>query len=143
MAISRYNEWLCKTNFSFLTGASHPYHLIKTASDFGYQSICVNDFDGVYGAARMYRELGKLKSLHGVKDDTSIGGQASSVPAAGDHVTALAPVRDSRDIGPLGSGSSPMGIGALHRGSTACSLKLNIGKSTLGWYMPMASMDEF
>jgi error-prone DNA polymerase len=55
------HEWLCKTNFSFLIGASHPHDIVKTASDLQYSSICVNDFDGVYGLARTYRELERLK----------------------------------------------------------------------------------
>jgi error-prone DNA polymerase len=56
-----FNEWLCKTNFSFLQGASHPRDLIETASRLGYQSLCINDFDGAYGLARCYRELERLK----------------------------------------------------------------------------------
>ncbi len=56
-----FHEWLCKTNFSFLTGASHPVDIIRSAALSGYQSICVNDFDGVYGLARCYRELQRLQ----------------------------------------------------------------------------------
>ncbi len=58
---NHFNEWLCKTNFSFLQGASHPRDIIETADTLGYQSLCINDFDGVYGLARCYRELGHLK----------------------------------------------------------------------------------
>ena len=56
-----FNEWLCKTNFSFLQGASHPVDIINRANLMGYQSLCVNDYDGGYGLARCYRELGYLK----------------------------------------------------------------------------------
>ena len=56
-----FNEWLCKTNFSFLQGASHPRDLLETANRLGYQSLCINDFDGAYGLARCYRELERLK----------------------------------------------------------------------------------
>ncbi len=56
-----FNEWLCKTNFSFLHGASHPRDIIETANALGYQSICINDFDGAYGLARCYRELDYLR----------------------------------------------------------------------------------
>ena len=56
-----FNEWLCKTNFSFLQGASHPRDLVETANRLGYQSLCINDFDGAYGLARCYRELEYLK----------------------------------------------------------------------------------
>ncbi|MDH3631838.1 MAG: error-prone DNA polymerase [Gammaproteobacteria bacterium] len=63
---SNFNEWLCKTNFSFLHGASHPRDLIERANSLGYQSLCINDFDGAYGLARCYRELDYLKknNLH-------------------------------------------------------------------------------
>jgi error-prone DNA polymerase len=56
-----FNEWLCKTNFSFLQGASHPVDLITRANALGYGSLCINDFDGAYGLARCYRELDYLK----------------------------------------------------------------------------------
>jgi len=58
---ANFNEWLCKTNFSFLQGASHPRDLVETADRLGYQSLCINDFDGAYGLARCYRELEYLK----------------------------------------------------------------------------------
>ncbi|MDJ0776747.1 MAG: error-prone DNA polymerase [Gammaproteobacteria bacterium] len=56
-----FDEWLCKTNFSFLHGASHPRDLVERASRLGYRSLCINDFDGVYGLARCYRELAYLR----------------------------------------------------------------------------------
>jgi error-prone DNA polymerase len=58
---NNFNEWLCKTNFSFLHGASHPRDLIETANRLGYQSLCINDFDGAYGLARCYRELDYIR----------------------------------------------------------------------------------
>ena len=58
-----YHEWLCKTNFSFLIGASHPRDIVTTAIKLGYSSLGINDFDGVYGIARTYREVKKLQSL--------------------------------------------------------------------------------
>ena len=58
---AHFNEWLCKTNFSFLQGASHPVDLVTRANQLDYGSLCINDFDGVYGLARCYRELAYLK----------------------------------------------------------------------------------
>ena len=52
-----FDEWLCKTNFSFLHGASHPRDLVTRADRLGYRSLCINDFDGAYGLARCHREL--------------------------------------------------------------------------------------
>lgn len=59
-----WHEWLCKTNFSFLTGASHPHELIARASQQGYASLCINDFDGAYGLARSFLEHKRLKANH-------------------------------------------------------------------------------
>ncbi|NRA45939.1 MAG: error-prone DNA polymerase [Oligoflexales bacterium] len=59
-----WHEWLCKTNFSFLTGASHPHELISRAAEQQYASLCINDFDGAYGLARSFIEHRRLaKSL--------------------------------------------------------------------------------
>ncbi|MFT5658027.1 MAG: error-prone DNA polymerase [Gammaproteobacteria bacterium] len=58
---SNFHEWLCKTNFSFLQGASHPVDLVTRANELDYGALCINDFDGGYGLARSYRELLYLK----------------------------------------------------------------------------------
>ena len=59
--IPEVHEWLVKSNFSFLRGASSPRKLLLTANALGYQSICINDFDGCYGLARAYNELKNLQ----------------------------------------------------------------------------------
>jgi error-prone DNA polymerase len=51
----------CKTNFSFLEGASHPDELVEEAHRLGLSTIAVTDRDGVYGIVRAHlkaRELG-------------------------------------------------------------------------------------
>lgn len=48
-------EWLSKTNFSFLTGASHAFQMVARAHKLGYGALAVSDFDGVYGLARAWR----------------------------------------------------------------------------------------
>ena len=52
----QYHEWLCKTNFSFLSSTIVPYELIQTVDRLQYQSLCINDFDGLYGIARTYND---------------------------------------------------------------------------------------
>jgi error-prone DNA polymerase len=56
-----WHEWLCKTNFSFLVGASHPDELVERAYQMGYRSLAISDFDGVYGLARSYRAAKKIR----------------------------------------------------------------------------------
>ncbi|MGE3547506.1 MAG: error-prone DNA polymerase, partial [Kofleriaceae bacterium] len=51
----------CKSNFSFLEGASHPEELVEEAHRLGIGSIALTDRDGVYGMVRAHvkaRELG-------------------------------------------------------------------------------------
>jgi error-prone DNA polymerase len=51
----------CKSNFSFLEGASHPEELVEEAHRLGIGSLALTDRDGVYGMVRAHvkaRELG-------------------------------------------------------------------------------------
>jgi len=51
----------CKSNYSFLEGASHPEELVEEAHALGLRSLALTDRDGVYGAVRAFvkaRELG-------------------------------------------------------------------------------------
>ncbi len=51
----------CKSNFSFLEGASHPDELVEEAARVGIRSLALTDRDGVYGLVRAHvkaRELG-------------------------------------------------------------------------------------
>ncbi|MBI5527479.1 MAG: PHP domain-containing protein, partial [Deltaproteobacteria bacterium] len=52
----------CKSNYSFLEGASHPEDLVETAARLGLPAIAITDRDGVYGAVRAYvkaKEIGQ------------------------------------------------------------------------------------
>ena len=56
-----YAALFCKSNFSFLEGASHPDELIEEAHVQGVRSLALVDRDGVYGVVRAHvkaRELG-------------------------------------------------------------------------------------
>jgi error-prone DNA polymerase len=51
----------CKSNFSFLEGASHPEELVETCDALGLRSLALTDRDGVYGIVEAHtkaRELG-------------------------------------------------------------------------------------
>ncbi len=51
----------CKSNFSFLEGASHPDEIVEQAHRLGLSSVAVTDRDGVYGVVRAHvraREFG-------------------------------------------------------------------------------------
>ncbi|SVC87985.1 uncharacterized protein METZ01_LOCUS340839, partial [marine metagenome] len=51
----------CKSNFSFLEGASHPEELVEQVHANGLRSLALTDRDGIYGVVRAYvkaQELG-------------------------------------------------------------------------------------
>src|SRR2546430_12296797 len=80
----------CKSNFSFLEGASHAEELVEEAHRVGMRSIALTDRDGVYG---MIRAHVKAKEL-GVQ--LLCGAQLTVAPAGAE----LAP--------------SPVTLGSLH-----------------------------
>ncbi len=53
----------CKSNYSFLEGASFPDELVEAAYELGCPAIAITDRDGVYGVVRAYE---KAKAL-GIK----------------------------------------------------------------------------
>jgi error-prone DNA polymerase len=52
--MSSYVPLWCKSNFSFLEGASHPDELVEEAHRLGLSTIALTDRDGVYGAVRAH-----------------------------------------------------------------------------------------
>ena len=61
LSMSLYVPLWCKSNFSFLEGASHPDELVEEAYRLGLPAIAITDRDGVYGVVRAHvkaRELG-------------------------------------------------------------------------------------
>ena len=52
MAASRYAELHCRSNFTFLEGASHPEVLVERAAALGLEAVALTDRDGVYGSVR-------------------------------------------------------------------------------------------
>ena len=64
-----YAELHCKTNFSFLEGASHPDELVQAAADHGYYALAVTDCNSVAGVVRAHvaaKDVG-LKLLIGAE----------------------------------------------------------------------------
>ena len=49
-----YAELHCISNFSFLTGASHPEELVEQAKKLGYHAIAITDECSVAGVVRAH-----------------------------------------------------------------------------------------
>jgi error-prone DNA polymerase len=83
----RYAELHCRTNFSFLEGASHAEELVLTAAELGYTALAVTDRNSLAGVVR----------AHGAAKDAElkliIGAEAT--PTEATPVVLWAPDRDS------------------------------------------------
>ena len=49
-----YAELQCKTNFSFLEGASHPEEMVARASELGYSALAITDRNSLAGVVRAH-----------------------------------------------------------------------------------------
>lgn len=58
-----YAELHCRSNFSFLTGASHPEELVERAQALGYSALAITDECSVAGVVRAHAEAERCK-LH-------------------------------------------------------------------------------
>jgi error-prone DNA polymerase len=59
--VSDYVPLWCKSNFSFLEGASHPEELVEACAHLGLDAMALTDRDGIYGVVEAHvaaRELG-------------------------------------------------------------------------------------
>ncbi len=54
--LPRYSELHCRSNFSFLTGASHPEELVQRAAELGYGAIAITDECSLAGVVRAHGE---------------------------------------------------------------------------------------
>jgi error-prone DNA polymerase len=55
-ALPAYAELHCRSNFSFLVGASHPQELVARAAQLGYSAIAITDECSVAGVVRAHEE---------------------------------------------------------------------------------------
>ncbi|MBW2736508.1 MAG: PHP domain-containing protein, partial [Deltaproteobacteria bacterium] len=57
-----YAELHCRTNFSFLSGASHPKELVAHAAKLGLSALAITDLSGLYGIVRAWEARRKIVS---------------------------------------------------------------------------------
>src|SRR5262245_46871337 len=64
-----YAELHCRTNYSFLEGASHPHELVERATELGYTALAITDRESVAGVVRAHvaAKETKLKLLIGTE----------------------------------------------------------------------------
>jgi error-prone DNA polymerase len=55
-----YAGLVCRSNFSFLQGASHPEELVTRAAELGLPALALTDQDGLYGAVKAHLQARML-----------------------------------------------------------------------------------
>src|SRR5438105_854598 len=63
LSLPHYAELHCRSNFSFLSGASHPEELVERAQDLGYSALAITDECSLAGVVRAHIEAQERK-LH-------------------------------------------------------------------------------
>ena len=58
--MSNYAPVWCKSNFSFLEGASHPEELVEICAEQGLGCLALTDRDGVYGVVEAHLKACEL-----------------------------------------------------------------------------------
>ena len=90
-----YAELHCRSNFSFLLGASHPEELVQRAAQLGYSALALTDEATLAGVVRAHLEA-KRVGLHlivGAEMRLHLPGQAVEDAPGGAHLVLLAQSR--------------------------------------------------
>ncbi|MBL8936774.1 MAG: error-prone DNA polymerase [Archangium sp.] len=56
-----YAELVCRSNYAFLRGASHPEELVSAAAALGLSGLAITDDDGLYGLVKAHLEAKQQK----------------------------------------------------------------------------------
>jgi len=134
-----YAELHCHSNFSFLSGASHPEELVEEAIRLGLEALALTDNDGFYGVVRFAeaaRELG-LPTVFGAQLLLQRPGHRHP----DQHVVVLA--RDPVGYAQLGraiSGAQMAGSKGAPRGSLA--LLADISSENPGHWLVLTGAEQ-
>ena len=113
----------CKSNFSFLEGASHPDELVETAHALGLPALALTDRDGVHGVVRAHvkaRELG-VPLIVGAEVMVGDGGPADVEATVRDEGPAGAEAAIG-DEDPAGAGVGPGTTAGTSAPTSTCVL---------------------
>ncbi|MFC2969615.1 error-prone DNA polymerase [Acidimangrovimonas pyrenivorans] len=89
-----YAELCVTSNFTFLTGASHPEELVARAAELGLAAIAITDRNSLAGVVRAYAALNELKRA--AEEDIEIRSQHRTDPSARREVGQPQPIARPR-----------------------------------------------
>ncbi|MEP6740811.1 MAG: PHP domain-containing protein, partial [Caldimonas sp.] len=101
--LPHYAELHCRSNFSFLTGASHPEELVLRAAALGYGALAITDECSLAGVVRAHVEA-KAQGLHlviGSEMRLTLPGSSSTTTTAATHARLVLLAQSRRGYGNL------------------------------------------
>ena len=110
--LPRYAELHCRSNFSFLSGASHPEELVARAAQLGYAALAITDECSLAGVVRAHVEAKRHPGLHLIIGCEMQLAQPSQEPGAAGGRGSGSGSGSGRCSG-SGSGSAGAGAGAV------------------------------
>ena len=113
----------CRSNFSFLDGASHPDELVEQAHALGIEALALTDRDGVHGMVRAHVKAKELGVRLIVGAEVTVDDAADIPAASASHDAADAMAASAPDAA-AGASASPAADGAA-RLSTCVLLAAN------------------
>ena len=120
----------CKSNFSFLEGASHPDELVERAHAFGIPALALTDRDGVHGVVRAHVKARELGVSLIVGAEVTVEAVTNDDAAAGPGATGGAPASPSTCVL---LAMSRIGYANLCRLITTGRLRRSKGESSVIW----------
>ena len=118
-----YAELCVTSNFTFLTGASHPEELVTRAAELGLAAIAITDRNSVAGVVRAFSALKELSRLRDEAQAASLGAEAG--PAIRSRQVTDHSSRQTRQhmpAGPAPQFSSGQSLPKLIPGARICLL---------------------
>ena len=97
-----YAELHCRSNFTFLTGASHPEELVARAAHLGYAALAITDECSLSGVVRAHAEARRC-GLHLI-----VGAEMWLTPAGPDMADPDAPAFEQPPPGPADADPDPL-----------------------------------
>jgi error-prone DNA polymerase len=128
----RYAELHCKTNFSFLEGASHADELVARAAELGYAALAVTDRESLAGVVRAHAAA-KEANASGWDCRLEVRGQTSEVSDTRISLSSRTP--DSRPP----ASCLRLGLRLLSGIPRAAAEKIEAARKT----GPFTSLDDF
>ena len=87
----------CKSNGSFLEGASSPEELVQAAAEMGLHAMAITDRDGVYGIVRAHEKAKTLDLKLIVGAQVTVGALSEQSDAAADLPSTIVLLAQNRN----------------------------------------------